>query len=237
MEKREEDLKSFLMKVKEESEKDGLKLSIQKTKIMTSGPITSWQINGETVEIVRDFIFLGSKITADGDCNQEIKRRLLLGRKPVINLDNTEEQRHYFPDKGPYSQSCCFYSSHVQMWELEHEEGWKLKNLCFWAVGLKKTLESPMDCKEIKPVNPEGNQSWIFIGRTDDEAEVPKLWPPDAKNRLITRDPDAGKDWKQEEKGMTEDEMVGWHHRLDGHESEQAPGVGDGQGGLVCCGP
>ena len=122
------------------------------------------------------------------------------------------------------------------MWELNHKKSWVLKNWCFWTVVLEKTLESPLDCEEIQPVHPKGNQSWIF-GRTDAEAEVPILWPPDAKNWLIGKDPDAGKDWRQEEKGMTEDEMVGWHHRLDRHEFEQAPGVGDGQGGLVCCCP
>ena len=122
------------------------------------------------------------------------------------------------------------------MWELDHKEGWALKNWCFWTVVLEKTLESPLDSKEIKPVNSKGNQSWIFIGRTDAEAEAPILWPPDAKSRLTRKDPDAGKDWRQEEKGMTE-EMVGWHHRLDGHEYEQAPGVDDGQGSLACCSP
>ena len=104
-------------------------------------------------------------------------------------------------------------------------------------IANKKTLESPLDCKEIKQVNPKGNQPWIFIGRTDVEAEAPKFWPPDAKSRLTGKDPDAGKDWRKEEKGTTEDEMVGWHHRLDGHESEQTLGVGDGQGGLACCSP
>ena len=118
-----------------------------------------------------------------------------------------------------------------------HKESWALKNWCFWTVVLEETLESPLDCKEIKLVNPKGNQSWIFTGRTDDEAEVPILWPPDTKNWLIGKDPDAGKDWRQEEKGMTEDEMVGWHHWLNGREFEQAPGVGDGQGSLVCCRP
>ena len=114
-------------------------------------------------------------------------------------------------------------------------ESWVLKNWCFWTVVLEKILESPLDCKEIKPVNPKGNQSWIFMGRTDAEAESPILWPPDAKNRLIRKDPDAGKDWRQEEKGMTEDEMVGWHHWLNGNEFERAPGVGEGQGSLACC--
>ena len=113
------------------------------------------------------------------------------------------------------------------MWELEHKEGWALKNWCFWTVVLEKTLESPLDCKEIKLVHPNGNQSWMFIGRTDAEAKTPILWPPDVKNWLIGKDPDAGKDWRQEEKGTTEDEMVGCHHQLDGHEFEQALGVGD----------
>ena len=121
-------------------------------------------------------------------------------------------------------------------WELNHKESWVLKNWCFRIV-LEKTLESPLDNKEIKLVNPKGNQSWIFIGKTDAEAETPILWTPDAKNWLLGKDPDAGKDWRQEEKGMTEDEMVGWHHWLDGHEFEQALGVGDGQGGLECCSP
>ena len=119
------------------------------------------------------------------------------------------------------------------MWELEYKKSWALKNWCIWTV----VFESPLNCKEIQPVHPKGNQSWIFIGRTDAEAETPIVWPPDAKNWLIRKDPDAGKDWKQEEKGTTEDEMVGWHHRHDGHEFEQALGVGDGQGGLACCSP
>ena len=123
------------------------------------------------------------------------------------------------------------------MWELDYKESWSLKNWCFWTVGLEKALESPLDCKEINPVHPNGNQSWIFIGRTDAEAETAILWPPDVKNWLIWKDPDAGKDWRQEEKAMTEDEMVGWHHWLDGHEFEQAPGVGNGQGSLACYSP
>ena len=136
--------------------------------------------------------------------------------------------------QGLCSQSYGFSSSHVWMWELDHKECWGPKNLCFWNVVLKNTLENPLDSKEIKPVNPKGNQSWIFIRRTDAEAEAPILWPPDAKNRLIGKDPDAGKDWRQEEKGMTEDEMVGWHHWLDGHEFEQALEVGDGQESWAC---
>ena len=121
------------------------------------------------------------------------------------------------------------------MWELDHKESWVLENWCFWTVVLEKTLESPFDCKEIQPVNPKESQSWIFIGKTDAEAETPILWPPDAKNWLTGKDPDAGKDWRPEEKGTTEDEMVGWHHCLDGIEFEQALGVGEGQGSLMCC--
>ena len=123
------------------------------------------------------------------------------------------------------------------MWELDYKESWALKNWCFWTVVLEKTLESPLDCKKIQPVNPKGNQSWIFIGRTDAETETAILWPPDVKNWLLGKDPDAGKDWRQEEKGTTENKVVRWHHRLDGHEFEQALGVGDGQGSLACCSP
>ena len=148
-----------------------------------------------------------------------------------------KKQRHYFANKGPSSQRYSFSSGHVWMWELDHKESWVLKNWCFWIVVWEKTLESPLDCREIKPVHPEGNQSWIFIGRTEAEAETPIVWPPDAKSWLIWKDPDAGKYWRQEEKGTTEYEMVGWHHWLDGHEFEQAPGVCDGQWSLVCCSP
>ena len=123
------------------------------------------------------------------------------------------------------------------MWELDCKESWVPKNWCFWTVVLEKALESPLESKEIQPVHPKGNQSWIFIGRTDVEAETPILWPPDVKNWPLRKDPDAGKDWRQEEKGLTEDEIVGWHHRLNGHEFEQALGVGDGLGSLVCCSP
>ena len=147
-----------------------------------------------------------------------------------------KKQRHYFGNKGPSNQGYGFSSSHVWMWELDYKESWTLKNLCFWAVVLEKTLESPLDWKEIQPVHPKWDQSWVFIGRADVEAETPIFWPPDVKSWLIWKDSDAGKDWWQEEKGMTEDEMVGWHHRLNGHEFEWAPGVGDGQGGLAGCG-
>ena len=148
-----------------------------------------------------------------------------------------KKQSHHFANKGPCSQSYGFSSSSVWMWELDHKECWAPKNWCFWTVMLEKTLESPLDCKEIKPVNPKRNQSWIFIGRTDVEAEAPILWPRDVKNWLLGEDSNAGKDWRQKEKGTTEDEMVGWHHRLHGHEFEQAPGVGDGQGSLTYCSP
>ena len=126
---------------------------------------------------------------------------------------------------------------HLVMWELHYKESWAPKNWCFWTVVLENTLESPLDCKEIQPVHPKGGRSWIFIGRTDAEAETPILWPPSVKNWLIWKDPDAGKDWKQEEKETTEDEVVGWHQRLDGHEFEQALGTGDGQGSLLHCSP
>ena len=140
-------------------------------------------------------------------------------------------------NKGPSSWSYGFSSSHVWMWELDYKESQAWKNLCFWTVVLEKTLENPLDSKKIKPVNYKGNQPWIFIGRTDAETETPMLWPHDAKNWLIWKDPDAGKDWRQEDKGTTENEMVGWHHWFDGCESEQVPGVGDGQGSLACCSP
>ena len=313
------------MKVKEESEKVGLKLNIQKTKII----ITSWQRDRETVETVTDFIFLGCRITADGDCSHEMKRHLLLERKAMTNLlllllshfsrvrlcatpemathqaslslgfsrqkhwsglpfpspmhesekwkwshsvmsnssnpmdcsppgssihgifqekvlewgaiafsddqprHHIKKQRHYFANRGLSSQSYGFCSSHVWMRELDYKEAecWRID--AFWTVVLEKTLESPLVCKEIQSVRPKGNQSWIFIGRTDAAAEIPVLWPPDVKNWLIGKDPDSGKDWREEEKGMTENETVGWHHRLDGHEFEQTLGVGDGQGSMA----
>ena len=148
---------------------------------MASGPITSWQIDGETVETVTDFIFLGSKITAAGDWSHEIKRLLLLGRKAMTKLDSIlKKQRHYSANTGPSGQSCGFSSSHVWLWELDYKESWALKSRCFWTVVLEKTLESPLDCKEIKPFSPKGNQFWIFFGRTD--AKAPIIWPPDVKN-------------------------------------------------------
>ena len=210
--------------------KPELKLNIQKTKIMPSGPITSWEID-ETVETVSGFIFLGSKITADGDCSHEIKRRLLLVRKIMTNLDSILKCRDItLPTKVCLVKAMVFpvvmYGCDSWICECSTceshflKENWVRKNWCFWSVVLEKTLVSPMDCEEIQPVHPKGDQSWVFIGRTDAEAEMPILWPPHAKSWLIGKDPDAGRDWGQEDKGMTEDEMAGWHHRLDGHKFE-----------------
>ena len=146
-----------------------------------------------------------------------------------------KSEKDHFANKGLPSQSYDFSSSLVQMWELDCKESWVPRDWCFWTVVLEKTLESPLDCKKIQPVHPKGHQSWVFFGRNDVEAETPILWPPDSKSWLTEKDPDAGRDWGQEEKGMTEDEISGWHHRLDGHEFEWTPGVGDGQEGLACC--
>ena len=165
---------------KRKSEKAGLKLNIQKVKVMSSSSITSWQIDGETMETVTDFIFLGSKITADGDYSHEIKRYLLLGRKAMTNLDSVWKSRG-ITDKDASSQSYGFSSSHAWIWELDHKEGWTPKNWCYGTVVLEETLESPLNCKEIQPVHLKGNQSWMFIGRNDTETESPVLWPPDVK--------------------------------------------------------
>ena len=189
------------MKVKEESEKVGLKLNIQKTKIMASGPITSWQIDGETVESVANFILGGSKIAADGDCIHEIKRHLLLGRKVMTSLGSILKSRDItLPTKVCLVKAMVFPVV-IYGCESDCEESWALKNWCFWTVVLEKTLESPLECKEIQPVHPKGNQSWVFIGRTDAEAETPVLWPPDAKSWLIGKDPDAGRAWGRKRRG------------------------------------
>ena len=200
----EEELKSLLMKVKQESEKVGLKLNIQKNKIMAFGPITSWEIDGETVETVSDFIFWASKSLQMVIAAMKLKDAYSWKESYDQPRQNIKKQRHYFANKGPSSQGYGFSSSHVWMWELDCEESWALKNWCFWTVVMEKTLESPLDCKEIQPVHPKGDQSWVFIGRTDAEAETPVLWPPDEMCWLFEKDPDAGKDWGQEEKGMTE---------------------------------
>ena len=174
-----------------------------------------WGNNGNS-----DRLYLwDSKTTTDADYSHEIKRRLLLGRKAMTNLDSTLKSKDItLPTKS--IKSCCFSSSHVWMWELNYKESWVEKNWCFWTMVLEKTLENPLESNEIEPVYPKGNQSWIFIGRTDTEAETPVLWPPDSKNRLTWKDPEAGKDWRLEEKEMTEGEMFGWHHWLNGHEFE-----------------
>ena len=249
------------MKMKEESEKAGLKLNVQNTEIMVSGPITSCQMDGETRETVTDFFFLGSKITADSDCSPEITRCLLLERKAMTNLDSILKSR----DITLLTKVCLVNVMHREAWHAAVHgvaksrtqrskwtklmvfpvvmygcESWTikktaLKNWSFWTVALEKTLERPLDCKEIQPVHPKGDQSWIFIGRTDTEAPI--LWPPEVKNWFLGKNPDAGKDQRQEEKGITEDEMVEWHHQLNGQEFEQALGVGNGQGSLAWCNP
>ena len=184
-------------------------------------------------------LFLGgSKITADGDCSHEIKRHLLFGRKFMTNLDSILKSRDItLPTKVRLVKAMVFPVVMYGCESWDYKESWVPENWCFWTVMLEKTLESPLDWKEIQPVHPKGNQSWIFIGRTDAEAETPILWPPDAKKWLIWKDPDAGKDLRWEENGMTEDEMAGWHHQLDGHEFGWTPEVGDGQGGPACCSP
>ena len=177
----EEELKSLLMKVKEESEKVGLKLNIQKTKIMASSPITSWQIDGETVEMMADFIFGGSKITADGDCSHEIKRRLLLGRKVTTNLDSIFKSRDITLSTNIHLGKGMFFLVVIygcENWIIKKAERQRIDVFEL----LEKTLTSPLDCKEIQPVPPKGDQSWVFIGRTDAEAETPIFWPPDAKS-------------------------------------------------------
>ena len=183
------------MKVNEESENVGLKLSIQETKIMASGPITSWQIDGETIETVSNFIFLGSKITADGDCSHEMTRRLLLGRKVTTNLDSILKSRDItLPTKVCLIKAMVFpvIMYGCESWTIKKTECRRIDAFELWC------WRSPLDSKEIQPVHPKGNQSWLFIGRTDVEAETPILWPPDAKNWLIWKDPDSGKDWKWE---------------------------------------
>ena len=172
-------------------------------------PITLWQIEGEKSGSSDRFYFLGFQSHCSGDCSPEIKRHLLLGGKAMTNQDNVLESRDItFLTKVCYSQSYCFSSSHVWVWKLVHKEGWAPKRWCFRIVVLEKTLESSLDCKEIKPVNPKGNQPWIFIGRTVLEVEAVILWPPGGKSWLIEKDPNAGKDRRQREKGMAEDKTV-----------------------------
>ena len=190
------------------------------------------------METVTDFIFLGYKITADGDCSHEIKRRLFLGRKAMTNLDSILKSRDIrLLTKVRLVKAMFFSSSHVWMWELDYKEAecWRIDafEMCCW----RRLLIVLWTARRSNPSILKGNQSWIFIGRTDAEAETPILWPLNSKKWLIGKAPDAGKDWRQEEKGTTEDEMIGWHHWLDGHEFEQALGFGDGWGRLAYCSP
>ena len=203
MAENKEELKSLLMKMKEENEKAGLKLNIQKMKVMASSPITSWQIDGETMETVTDFMLLGSKITADGDCSHEIKRRLLLGRKAMTNLDSILKNRDITLLTNVRIVKAMVFSVvnyGCESWTIKKAERWKIDAFDLWCW---KRLWESLDSKEIKPVNPKGNQPWIFIGRTDAEAEAPILWSPDVKSQLTEKDSDAGKDWGKEEKGTT----------------------------------
>ena len=193
------------------------------------------------METVRDFIFLGSKVTADGNCSHEIKRHLLLGRKAMITQVSILESRYItLPTKVHLVKPVVFPAVMYgcESWIIKKAEHWKIYafELWYWRRLLRVPwIESPLDCKEIQPVHSKGDQSWVFIGRTDVEAGTPVFWAPDAKSWLIWKDPDAGKDCGQEEKGTTEDEMAELHHRLNGHEFGWTPGVGDGQGGLACC--
>ena len=191
-------------------------------KIMASSSITSWQIDGETMETVTDFIFLGSKITANGDCSHEIKRHLLLGRKATINLDSILKSRDItLPTKVHLVKATVFpvVMYECESWTIKRAECWRVDAFELWC--WRRLLQVPsLKFEEVKPVNPKRNQSWILFGRTDADVEAPILWPPDVKSWLFGKDPDAGKDWRQEEKQMTKDEMAGWHPWINGHESE-----------------
>ena len=242
-----EDLKSLLMKVKEESEKVGLKFNIQKTKIMASGPITSWQIDGQTVT---DFILEGSKITADGDCSHEIKRCLLLGRKVMTNLDSILKNTNItLPTKVHLVKAMIFpvVMYGCESWTIKKAEFWRIDAFELWC--WKRLVRVPWRArrsnqsilrKSVLNIHWKGIHTEGMLSRKTYRVPLsswPILWPPDAKNWLIGKDPDAGKDWRQEEKGTTEDEIVWGHHWLNGHEFAQLPGVSDGQGGLACCSP
>ena len=187
---------------------------------MAFSPITSWQIDRETVATVADFIFLGSKITADGDRSHEVKRHLLLGRKAMTSLESILKSRDITLSTKVRLVNAMVFPVVIygcESWTIKKAECRRIDAFELWCW---RRLESLLDCKEIHPVHPKGDQSWVFIGSTDVEAESPILWPPDVKNWLIWEDPDAGKDWRQEEKVTTEDEMGGWHYWLDGHEFE-----------------
>ena len=199
---------------------------------MASSPIISWQIDGETVETVADFILGGSKITADGDCSHEIKRCFLLGRKVMTNLDRILKSREItLPTKVHLVKAMVFLvvMYGCESWTVKKAERWRLDAFELWC--WRRLLKVPWTA----PVHSKGDQPWDFFGRNDAKAETPILWPPHGMWWFIGKDCDAGRNWGQEVKGMTEDEMAGWHHRVDGYESEWTLGVGDGQGGLACC--
>ena len=234
-ESKEETKKSFLMKIKEESEKVGLKLNIQKTKIMASVSITSWEINGETVETVSDFNFLGYKITADGDCSHEIKRHLLLGRNVMTNLDSILKNRDIsLPTKVHLVKAMVFpvVMYGCESWTVKKAECQRIDAFKLWC--WERLLRVPWTTRRSNQSHPKGDQSWVFIGRTDAETKTPILWPPHGMSWLIGKDSNAGRDWGQE-KGTTEDEMAGWHHWLNELEFEWTPAVGDEPGGLAFC--
>ena len=203
---------------------------------MASGPIISWEIDGETVETVSDYF-----LWLQNHCRwwlQPWNQKMLTPQKESYNQprQHTKKQRHHFVNKGPPSQGYGFSSGHVWMWELDYKASWAQKNWWFWTVVLEKTLESPLDCKEIQPVHPKGDQSWVFIGRTDVGSWNSNTLATWCEELIHLKRPWFGKDWGQEEKGMTKDEMVRWHHQLNGHEFVWIPGVGDGQVGLAFCG-
>ena len=204
---------------------------------MASVPITSWQIDGKQLKQWQILYFGAPRSLQTVTAAAKLKDACSLEEKWWQPKQHIKKQRYYFADKSLSNQSYGFSGSHVWMWALDHKESWVVKNWCFWTVVSEKTLESPLDRKEIKPANPKGNQSWIFTGRTDAEAEAPILWPPDTKNWLTGKDPDVVQDWRREEKGTTEDETVGWHYRLNRHEFEQALVAGDGHGSPACWSP
>ena len=217
------------MKVKEESEKVGVKLSIQKTYDHASSPITSWQID---VETVTDFIFLGSKITAECDCSHEIKTLASWKESYDQPRQHIKKQRHCFANKSLTSQSYGFSNSHVWIWELDYKESWAPKNWSFWTVVLEKTLESPLDCKEIQLVHPKGNQFWMFIGRTDAKREIPILWPLMWRTDSFEKTLMLGKI----EGGRRGQQRMRWLDGItDGMYMSLSRGVGDGQGSLAHC--
>ena len=235
MAKSKEELKNLLIRVKEESEKDSLKLNIKKTKIMASGPITSWKTEEEKVETVTDFLFLGSKTTADGDCSHEIRKQFLLGRKKLWQMQTVLKSKDHFANKGLYSKGYSLSSSHIWLWELDHKEG---RGLTFMSLNCGAGEDSWESLgQQADQTNLEWNQPWIFIVRTDADPKAPVLCQPDANSQLIGINPYARKDWGQKEKRATEDEMIGWHHQCNGHDLGQILGDGEGQGYLACYSP